>query len=78
MFRIEEMEAQSPTFRKVMDDEIATDEEVAQQSALVLNLYRELETEFTEAQLARIADVIVQTGVLQSVMQLKELQEFHR
>lgn len=76
-FRLDELVAESASFQKIMADQIVTDEEVAEQAAQVLQLYRELENEFPPEQLRKIADVIVQTGVLYAISKHKELQDFH-
>lgn len=78
MFCLDEKVAQSPSFQKIMDDQIVTDEEILEQARSVIELYKELETEFTEKQLAKIAEVMVQTGVLQLISQYKKLQELHK
>ena len=78
MFRLDELVAQSHTFQKVMEDDIVTDEEVKEQSELVLKLYKKRESDFSSEQLDKIANVIVQTGVLQAISQYKELQELHK
>lgn len=77
MFRLDEMVAQRATFQKIMEDGVVEDAEVVAQAELVLSLYRKLEESFTEEQLRQIADTIIETGVLHSITQYKELQEFH-
>jgi len=77
MFRLDEMALESATFKKIMDDEIVTDEEVAEQGELVISLFRRMEDVFTPEQLEQIAEAVTQLGVLQAVMQYKQIQEFH-
>lgn len=78
IFRLDEMVAQRATFKKIMEDGIVTDEEVKAQAELVLSLYRNLDNIFDAEQLAVIADVITETGVLHSITQYIELKEFYR
>lgn len=73
---LDELVMKNATFRKIIDDNVVTDEEIVEQSARVLNLYRELEKEFSDKQLELIAETIVQTSVLQSISKIRELQDF--
>ena len=77
MFRLDEMVAEQPTFKKIMEDGIITDAEIEAQSNLVLDLYKKLETTFTPEQLKLIGDTMIETAVLQAAYQYKELQELH-
>jgi hypothetical protein len=77
MFRLDEMALESATFRKIMEDEMVTDEEVREQSDRVVALFRQLEEAFTTEQLALIAEAMTQSGVLHAIMQYKQHQEFH-
>jgi hypothetical protein len=77
MFRLDEKTLESATFKKIMDDEIVTDEEVTEQGELVISLFRGLEEAFTPEQLEQIAEAVTQLGVLQTVTQYKQIQEFH-
>lgn len=61
-----------------MEDGTVSDREIEEQAGLVLSLYQNLDKTFDERQLAVIAEVIAETGVLHSVIQYAELQEFHR
>ncbi len=75
MFRLDEMVLESKTFQKIMEDQIVTDEEIREQSHLVIELYKRLETSLNEEQLTLVAETIVEMGVLQSACQYAELKE---
>ncbi len=75
MFRLDEMVVESKTFQKIMEDEIVTDEEIREQSLLVVELYKRLEKSLNAEQLKLVAETIVEMGVLQSACQYAELKE---
>ena len=43
ILNIDELVAQRPTFRKIMEDQIVTDDELTNQANLVVNLLKKLE-----------------------------------
>ena len=43
ILNIDELVAQRPTFRKIMEDQIVTDDELTNQATLVVNLLKKLE-----------------------------------
>ncbi len=77
MFRLDEMALENSKFKKIMEDDVVTDEEVVEQSEQVCVLFRRMEDQFTPEQLELIADAVTQLGVLHAVVQYRQLQEFH-
>jgi hypothetical protein len=77
MFRLDEIALESATFRKMMEDNIVTDEEVNEQSELVITLFRRMEESFNAEELSLIAEAVTQLGVLHAVTQYQQIQEFH-
>lgn len=47
-FNLDEIVVQRPSFKKVMEDKIVTDEEVLEQANLVISLLKQLELQFTK------------------------------
>lgn len=78
MFRLDETVAQRATFKKIIDDQTVTDEEIASQIELVLSLYHRMEKALTPEQLELVAEAIAETGVLHSISQYQQLQKLHR
>lgn len=71
---IDEMIAQEPSFQKIMKDGIVTDEELLQQSDLVLNLLHEIEEKFDEEEQRLVKKLFAETNVLSAIYRLYELQ----
>ena len=69
------MIAASPSFQKIMDDGIVTDEELSQQTDKVINLMREAERRFSEEDQLFIKRLFAETNVLSAIYQYYELQE---
>lgn len=72
---IDGMIAASPSFQKIMDDGIVTDEELSQQTDKVINLMREAEQRFNEEDQLFIKRLFAETNVLSAIYQYYELQE---
>ena len=72
---IDGMIAASPSFQKIMDDGIVTDEELSQQTDKVINLMREAERRFSEEDQLFIKRLFAETNVLSAIYQYYELQE---
>ncbi|GHT28815.1 hypothetical protein AGMMS49574_03880 [Bacteroidia bacterium] len=77
LFRLDEMALESATFRKIMEDNTVTDEEVTGQSELVITLFRRMEESFNAEQLSLVAEAVTQLGVLHAATQYQQIQEFH-
>ena len=67
-----------PSFKKIMADEKVTDNEVEEQSQLVISLLKELETLLTPVELAKVSETIVEMGVLYAISQIKQIQDIQR
>ncbi len=77
MFRLDELMAERLTFRKIMEDNIVTDEEIEEQSCLVIELLKKIEETFLPEQLVQVENVLVEFGVLSAVYQYKQIQDLH-
>lgn len=71
---LDEMIAQEPSFQKIMEDGMVTDEELQQQSDLVLHLLHEVEERFDEDEQLLIKRLLAETNVLSAIYKLYELQ----
>ena len=54
ILNIDELVAQRPTFRKIMEDQIVTDDELTNQANLVVNLLKKLEQTLSPGQLSEV------------------------
>ena len=71
---IDEMVAKEPSFQKIMDDDIVTDDELLKQSQLVIDLLHETEQRFSENDQEFIKRLFVETNVLSAVYHIHSLQ----
>lgn len=71
---IDEMIAQEPSFQKIMADGIVTDDELKQQSELVISLLREVENRFSEEDQQLVKKLFAETNVLSVIYHQYSLQ----
>lgn len=71
---IDEMKAQEPSFQKIMADDIVTDDELKQQSELVISLLREVENRFSEEDQQLVKKLFAETNVLSVIYHQYSLQ----
>lgn len=64
---IDELVVNQPSFQKIMDDGIVTDEELQNQSQKVIDLLYEAERRFDEADLQFIKTLFAETNVLSTI-----------
>ena len=60
MFRLDEEIAKQPTFQKIMEDQIVTDEEIDSQANLVINMLKDMEATFSAEQLKQVEDLLAE------------------
>ncbi len=78
IFRLDELMTERPTFQKIMEDKIVTNEEVTTQANLVLSLLKDMEQTFSGEQLAKVEELLAEFGVLSAVYQYKQIQDIHQ
>lgn len=71
---IDEMIAQEPSFQKIMEDGIVTEEELRQQSDTVLALLREVENRLSEDDQLLVKKIFAETNVLSAIYNYYQLQ----
>lgn len=76
ILNLDELVAKRPTFQKIMEDQIVTDEEIDSQANLVINMLKDMEATFSAEQLKQVEDLLAELSVLYAINQYKELQEF--
>ena len=74
ILNIDEMIIESPSFQKIMEDGVVTDEELAEQADKVVAQLREMETKFNEEQVAEIKKLLVESNVLQAIYNIHAKQ----
>ncbi len=74
ILNIDEMIIENPSFQKIMEDGVVTDEELAEQADKVVAQLREMETKFNEEQIADIKKLLVEANVLQAIYNIHAKQ----
>lgn len=74
LINIDEMIAAEPSFQNIMADGIVTDDELRQQSQLVIDLMHETEKRFSQEDQLFIKRLFAETNVLSAIYQYYELQ----
>lgn len=64
-----------PSYLKIMNDGVVTEEELAQQSELVMSIFRKIEDSFNDEQKALVQSLLVETNVLNTVYKYYEMDE---
>ena len=72
ILNIDELVAQRPTFRKIME---VTDDELTNQANLVVNLLKKLEQTLSPGQLSEVENLLAEMSVLYAIHQYKEIQD---
>ena len=71
---IDEMIAQEPSFQKIMQDGVVTDQELREQTDTVINLLHEVETRLSEDDQLLVKRLFAETNVLSAIFKMYELQ----
>lgn len=71
---IDEMIAQEPSFQKILEDGVVTEDELRSQTETVVNLLHEVENKLSEEDQLLVKKLFAETNVLTAIYQLYELQ----
>lgn len=71
---IDEIIAQEPSFQKIMEDGVVTDDELREQTETVIRLLHEVENRFNEADQLLVKRLFAETNVLSAIYHYYELQ----
>lgn len=75
---IDGMVADNDSFKAIMEDGVVTEDEVKAQSDKVIGILHDMETRYSEAQLAKIKALLVESGVLYAVYNYYSIQNINR
>ncbi len=75
---LDNMIVNNPSFKKIMDDGIVTEEEIKTQSEKVITLLHEMENRYTPDQLLEIRDLLVESSVLYAVYNIHNIQNLNQ
>jgi len=71
---IDEMIAQEPSFKKIMEDGVVTEEELHSQTEKVVSLLHEVENKLSEEDQQLVKKLFAETNVLTAIYRYYELQ----
>jgi hypothetical protein len=64
---IDDLILQQPSFQKIMEDGIVTEEEIAEQKNRVIAILKKLEKNFTSEQIDQVRELLAEISVLVAV-----------
>ncbi len=76
ILNLDEMIVKEPSFQKIMEDGIVTDEELQNQSERVIELLKEVEQRFSADDQQLIKRLFAETNVLSAIYHYYQLNEF--
>lgn len=71
---VDELIINHPSYQKIMEDGIVTDEELAEQSDKVIALLHDIESKYSEEQITEIKNLMAEINVLHSVYRIHSIQ----
>lgn len=74
LLSIDEAIVASGSFQKIMEDGIITEQEVAEQSNVVLSLLQQVQKTFNDQQQELVKQLLVESNVLQAIFHYYQLQ----
>lgn len=75
LFNLDEQVQTRASFQKIMQDQLVTEEEIEEQSHLVISLFKELEKTLSPGDLEKVNNALAEMGVLYAISQIKQLQD---
>lgn len=75
IFRLDEIVAQRESFQKIMADQMVTDQEIRDQSALVVNLLKKLHETLPEEHRKDVMNLLAEITVLYAATKYHDIQE---
>lgn len=77
ILNLDEMVANQPSFKKIMEDGVVTEQELSDQSDKVIALLQRLEKELSLSQQELVKDVLVEVNVMNAVFHQYQIQNIH-
>ncbi len=78
ILNIDEMVVNNASFKNIMEDGVITEEEIKAQSDKVVALLRDMESKYSEEQLAEIKNLLVESSVLYAVYNFYSIQNINQ
>ena len=78
ILNIDEMVVNNASFKTIMEDGVINEDEIKAQSDKVVTMLRNMETKYSEEQLADIKSLLVESSVLYAVYNFHSIQNINK
>lgn len=78
ILNIDEMVANNDSFKRIMEDNTVDENEIKEQSDKVVAMLHQMEKEFSEEQLLKIKELLVETSVLYAIYNYYSIQHLNQ
>lgn len=77
ILNLDEIVVERPSFKKIMEDGVVTEQELSEQADKVIALLKRVETELTPKQQELVKDILVEANVMNAVYHQYQIQNIH-
>ncbi|MEE1097026.1 MAG: hypothetical protein U0K83_01725 [Bacteroidales bacterium] len=78
VLNIDEAVAENPSFKKIMEDGIVTEQELETQTQKVISILQEMDKKYSDEQLTEIKELLTEASVLYAVYNIHSLQQIDK
>lgn len=78
ILNIDEAVAENPSFKKIMEDGMVTDQELETQAQKVVSMLQDLEKKYDDEQLAEVKALLTEASVLYAVYNIHSIQQIDK
>ncbi|WP_300130286.1 hypothetical protein [uncultured Barnesiella sp.] len=78
ILNIDEMVANNDSFKRIMEDHTVDENEIKEQSDKVVAMLHQMEKEFSEEQLLKVKELLVETSVLYAIYNYYSIQHLNQ
>ena len=78
ILNIDEAVLETPSYKKIMEDGIVTEEELVSQAQKVVSMLQAMEKKYNEEQLSEIKALLTESSVLYAVYNIHSIQNINK
>jgi len=78
ILNIDEAVLETPSYKKIMEDGIVTEEELVSQAQKVVSMLQTMEKKYNEEQLSEIKALLTESSVLYAVYSIHSIQNINK
>ena len=78
LLNFDEMVANNDSFKRIMEDNTVDENEIKEQSDKVVAMLHQMEKEFSEEQLLKVKELLVETSVLYAIYNYYSIQHLNQ